>query len=131
MGDLIKAGLKLVGLAGGGIPTGWVIAGAVLAILSILGGTWKAGYNYRATIDETAALRLENERLAANAAEVSRQMDSVNRIQQADTDRAAAAIKRANELQQQIDDTPANTAPCLDNGARGRVFGPRKRPAVR
>lgn len=133
MGTLLKMALGAVGLAGGGIPTGWLIAGAVMAVMAVLGGTWTAGYNYRGTLDESARLQLENQRLHEAAAETMRQMDSVNRIQQADTDKAVAAEKRARELQQQIDDTPANNSDCGDVGTADRLFNGTKRvvPAVR
>lgn len=126
---MLKAGLGLVGIAGGGIPTGWLIAGAVVAILTVLGGTWKAGYDYRATLDEAAALRLENDRLVASKNEMDRQLTSANRIQQADADRARLLAQRNRELEDAKDvtiqcDPPAAVPDSVrpqpvDKGIRG------------
>lgn len=106
MMQILKTGLGLVGLGGAGLSSGWLIAGAVAAVLAILGGTWKAGYNYRATLDEAASLRLENQRLQASAEETSRQLQSVNEIQQRDANRADALAK---QLKDKEDATPQIT----------------------
>lgn len=95
----LKTGAGAVGFSSGLIPTGWLIAGAVAAVMAVLAGTWKGGYDYRATLDEATALRIENAQIKAAHDEDMRQMDSVNKIQQADTDRAAALAKRNKELE--------------------------------
>lgn len=127
---MIKTLLGFVGLGGAVIPTGYLVAGAVAACLAILGGTWTAGYNYRGTLDRSAALELENTRLRDAAAETARQLGAVNAIQQRDADRAVAAEGKARELQQQIDDTPVNNGACLDAATAGRVFGNGQRAPV-
>jgi hypothetical protein len=99
MMSILKAGLGFVGIGGAGVSSGWLILGAVAAVLAVLGGTWKSGYDYRATLDEAAALRIENARLQAAADEADLQRNIANRIQQSDADRAKLLADRNKELE--------------------------------
>ncbi len=95
---LLKTAMGGLGLAGG-IGTPWLMLGAVVAVLAVLGGTWKAGYNYANTQCEAAAVTLENNRLKAAIEEKDRQVDAVNRIQRADSERANVLSRRNQELE--------------------------------
>lgn len=123
-----------LGLLGGGIPTGWIIAGAVAAVLAVLGMTWKAGFNYAEMEGRAAALELQVQRQAAVIAENTRQQVAVNAIAAGDATRAVIAEGEIRELRKKLLDTPAATAAdtgglSADRVERVRKF--RRSPAIR
>lgn len=103
------------------IPKPYLYIAAVLAVLALVFGIWKAGYNYRDKICDADNLRKELAVERARNAELTKQIAAGQDIQHRDAQRAQEAEDHARDLQTQLDATPVNSGPCLDRNAVGRV----------
>jgi hypothetical protein len=116
--------LKVLGLAGGAIPTGWIVAAAIGVFTAYTGGVWLAGANYQEAKDDVAALRLEVEQQKALAVEKDRQVQAVTTIQQRDAERARTAEGKLRERETAVlTNVLPNSTKCFDDQLPDRVFG--------
>lgn len=93
----------------------WKVAVAAIAVLA-------AGFAYQ-QIDKNAYQRRVSEEAAARVKTLEARLDAVNKINQADAERAINDAAEIGRLREMAKATPANGGPCLDIDAAGRVSG--------
>jgi uncharacterized protein HemX len=117
---IVKFVLQRLGLSG---FVGGLIASAVIAALFAgwSGYMVHVGYKWADNKAQVVALAREKAQLEATAKELQRQLAASNAIIAADTETAATAADHIADLEKQINETPVNSATCLDRAAVGRV----------
>lgn len=99
------------------MPLAWYLIAAIgIAAVSGFGG-----WSWRDSRCDAAQYKQEADSLRQRNANLEGQLKIANEIQKRDADRAALAEEQNRKNQELINETPVNTAACLDRDASRRV----------
>lgn len=91
----------------------WKVAVAAIIVLAL-------GLAYQ-QIDKNAYQRAVSEQAAAQVKALQARVALLNAVTKQDAERAAKDAAEIEQLREHAGQTPANTSPCLDDGAAARI----------